>query len=119
MKLLILSLGLWLAAAQGFAAQACCSEMPTPKTAACDSCGSTDRESSSRPDCCTSLEAQKDVDLVALRNTQPEPPVLIELLPVDPSVAPLGTESTDLVLQQASFLAEGPPLYLRNSVLLI
>ena len=118
MKLAILSLGLWLAGAQGFAAEACCSEMPTPK-AACDSCGSTDRESSSRPDCCTSLEAQKDVDLVALRNTQPETPVLIELLPVDPSVAPWGTESTDLVLQQASFLAEGPPLYLRNSVLLI
>lgn len=118
MKVAVLSLGLWLAGAQGFAAQACCSEMPSPK-AACDSCGNTDRESSSRPDCCTSLEAQKDVDLAVPRNTLPENPVVIELLPADPALLAWRPETTDLASQQAACLAEGPPLYLRNSVLLI
>jgi hypothetical protein len=119
MKLAVLSLGLWLAGAQGFAAQACCAEMPSPK-AACDGCGdSSDRDTSPRPDCCTSLEAQKDIDVAIPRNTLPESPVVVELLPVDPAFVAWRPETTDLVAQQAAYLAEGPPLYLRNAVLLI
>jgi hypothetical protein len=118
MKLAVLSLGLWLAGAQAFAAQTCCYEMPSPK-AACDGCGdSSDRDTSSGPDCCTSLESQKDVDVAVPRNTLPENPVVIELLPVDPVFVAWRPEA-DLVAQQAAYLAEGPPLYLRNEVLLI
>jgi hypothetical protein len=119
MKLAVLSLGLWLVGAQGFAAQACCSEIPSPK-AACDDCGeSSDRDTSSRRDCCTSLESQKDVDVAIPRNTLPENPVVIELLSVDPAFFAWRPETTDSVAQQAAYLAEGPPLYLRNEVLRI
>jgi len=118
MKLAILYLGLWLARAQGFADQACCSQMPISKTA-CDGCGRPAKGESSRPDCCTSLEAQKDVDLVVARNSLPEMPVVIELLAIDPAFASWRPESTHLVAQQVVLQAEGPPLYLRNSVLLI
>jgi len=118
MKLAILSLGLWLAGVQGFAAEACCSEMPSPK-AACDGCGdSSDRDTPSRPDCCTSLEAQKDIDVAIPRNTLPENPVVIEFLPVDPALVDRRPE-TDRVAEQAAYQAEGPPLYLRNEVFLI
>lgn len=119
MKLAVLSLGLWLVGAQAFAAQACCSQMPTPKTA-CDSCGDTStRDTSSTPDCCTSLEAQKDLDVFVPRSTLPEKSVVIELLPGGPVFVAWHPETTELVAQQAAFLAEGPSLYLRNSVLLI
>jgi hypothetical protein len=119
MRLAVLSLGLWLAGAQGFAAQACCAQMPSPK-AACDGCGdSSDRDTSSRPDCCTSPESQKDIDVAIPRNTLHENPVVIDLLPIDPAFVAWCPETTDLVAQQAAYLAEGPPLYLRNEVLLI
>lgn len=119
MKLAVLSLGLWLAGAHGFAAEACCSEMPSPK-APCDGCGdSSDRGTSSRPHCCTSLEAQEDVAVAIPRNTLSENPVVIEILPVDPAFVAWRPETTDLVAQQAAYLAERPPLYLRNEVLLI
>jgi len=119
MKLAVLSLGLWLVGAQGFAAQACCLETPNPK-AACGSCGdSSDRDSSPTPDCCMSIEAPKDIDLAFPKTILPENPVVIGLLPLDPAFVGWRPETTDLVVQQAAFLAEGPPLYLRNSVLLI
>jgi hypothetical protein len=119
MKLAVLTLGLWLAAAQGFAAQACCSEMSAPQ-AACDGCGdSSDRGSSSRPDCCSSLEAQKDVELDVPRSTLHDNPVVIDLLPADPGLGTWRPETTEFVVQRAAYLAEGPPLYLRNSVFLI
>lgn len=118
-KTVVLSLGLWLAAAQGFAAQACCGEMPTPR-AACDGCGAPgDRESSPRPDCCTSLEAQKDVDAVVPRNDLPENPIIVALLTEDTSFAPSRPETTDVVAREVSSRAEGPPLYLRYEVFLI
>lgn len=118
MKLAVLSLGLWLAGAQGMAAQACCSPMPVSNSA-CDDCGDpSERDSSSRPDCCTSLEAPKDLERVLARNSFPEPPVLILLLPIDPAAA-WHPETSDQSSRKASLRAEGPPLYLRNSVLLI
>jgi len=118
MKLAVLSLGLWLAGAQGFAAEACCAEMPSPK-AACDGCDdSSDRDTFPKSDCCTSLEAQKDIDVAIPRNTLPENPVVIEFLPVDPALVDRRPE-TDRVAEQAAYQAEGPPLYLRNEVFLI
>ena len=120
MKLVILSLGLWLAGAQGFAAQACCSDMPSPKKASCGSCGGqSERENAPRPDCCTSMEAQKDVAIVVPNNILPENPVPIELLAEIATVNPCQQKATDLVAREASSRAESPPLYLRNSVLLI
>lgn len=119
MKAAILVLGLCLSGAQSFAAQVCCSEMASQKSS-CGNCGdSSRRDAPSRPDCCTSLEAQKDVDVALLRNTLPEPPVAIDLLPVDPSLASWHPVTVDLLLQLSGGLAEGPPLYLRNQVLLI
>ncbi len=120
MKLAILSLGLWLAGAPGFAAQACCSEMPSPKETACDGCGSgSDRDTSPRPDCCTSLEAQKDVELGVLRIETPPTPVVVELLTEDATFTVWRPESADLIAERAASRAEGPPLYLRNEVFLI
>jgi hypothetical protein len=120
MNLAILSLGLWLAGAQGFAAQACCSEMPAPKQAACDGCGSgNDHDTSPRPDCCTSLEAQKDIDVAVPRQEIPQSPVLVELLTEDATFAAWKPESADVIADQAASRAEGPPLYLRNEVFLI
>jgi hypothetical protein len=120
MKVAILSLGLWLSAAQGFAAQACCSETPSPRKAACDGCGNdAGQESFPRPDCCTSLEAQKDVDLSVPRASISQAPVFVELLPEGGAVAPWRPESADRIADQAASRAEGPPLYLRYEVLLI
>jgi hypothetical protein len=93
--------------------------MASPK-AACDGCGNgDDRETSSRPDCCTSLEAQKDVDLAVPRNEVRQTPVVVELLTEDASFAAWRSESADLIAEQAASRAEGPPLYLRNEVFLI
>ena len=118
MKYAILALGLWLAGAQGFAAQACCSEMPSPK-AACDGCGDeSDGKTSSRPDCCTSLEAQKDVDVVITRNDVPQHPIVADLLTEDMSFRPWRPQG-DLVVRAAGSHAEDPPLYLRYEILLI
>ena len=120
MKYVVLALGLWLASAQGFSAQACCSNMPTPEKAACGSCGGeSERDNSPRPDCCTSMEAQKDVDVVVPNNTLPENPVLIEFLVDTAGSAPWQQNTTELIAREASSRAEGPPLYLRYSVLLI
>ena len=118
MKLAILALGLWLAGAQGFAAQACCADMPSPKTA-CDGCGNqATSDTSPRPDCCTSLEAQEDVEAAFPRNDLPERPA-IAFLTEDTSFSPWPADTRDTVVRQASALAEGPPLYLRYEVLLI
>ena len=120
MKYAVLALGLWLASAQGFAAQACCSDMPSPKKATCDNCGGeSERDNSPRPDCCTSMEAQKDVDVVVPNNTLPENPILIEFIPDVAGVIPWQPNTSDLMAREASSRAESPPLYLRNSVLLI
>ena len=120
MNVAILSLGLWLAGAQGFAAQACCSEMPIPTPSACDGCGSgNDRDTSPRPDCCTSLEAQKDVELAVPRQEIPQSPVLVEFLTEEGTFAAWKSESADAIADQAASRAESPPLYLRNEVFLI
>jgi hypothetical protein len=119
MNLAVLALGLWLAGAQGFAAQACCSDMPAPR-AACDGCGDrNDRDTSPRPDCCTSLEAQKDIDLAAPRNEIPQTPVVTEFPTEDETFAPWKPVSADLVADRAASRAESPPLYLRYEVFLI
>lgn len=119
MKLAVLTLGLWLAGAQGFAAQACCSEMPAPK-AACGDCGNqTSPDPSPRPDCCTSLEAQKDVDLAGPRTELNERIVAVEFLTEDTTFAPWRPDASALSAVRAVSLAEDLPLYLRNSVLLI
>lgn len=120
MKFAVLALGLWLVGAQGFAAQACCSDMPSPKKVACGSCGGeSERDNSPRPDCCTSIEAQKDVDVVIPNNTLPDTPVLIELLADIAVIGPLQSDTNDLIAREASSRAESPPLYLRFAVLLI
>ena len=121
MKLAILSLGLWLVGAQGFAAQACCSEMPAPKQSACDGCGSgADRgDTSPRPDCCTSVEAQQDAELASPRTEGFQTPVLVEFVSENGALAPAWPESADLAATDAVSRAEGPPLYLRYEVLLI
>jgi len=119
-KLAVLSLGLWLAGVQGFAAQACCSEMPSPRNTDCHGCGDAgERDTSPRPDCCTSLEAQKDVELVVPRNEVPQTPIVVDLLTEDETFSPWRPESADLIAEQAASRAEGPPLYLRNEVFLI
>jgi hypothetical protein len=120
MRVAVLFLGLWLAGAQGFAAYACCSEMPAPEKSSCDGCGNEgERDTSPRPDCCTSLEAQKDAELAVPRTAIPQTPVLVELLSDDGSFAAWRPESADLIEVQAVSQAEGPPLYLRYQVLLI
>ena len=119
MKLATLVFGLWLAGAPGFSAETCCSQMVSPK-ASCGNCGdSSHGEKSSRPDCCKSLEAQKDVALVVAKADLSEYPVLVTLLSVTPIFSPWHPEATDLVAEQYASLAEGPPLYLRNEVFLI
>lgn len=120
MKYAVLALGLWLTAAQGFAAQACCIDMTYPKKANCGGCGGESEQGNApRPDCCTSIEAQKDVDVVIPNNTIPQNPVLIELLADISGVAPCLPNSTDLIAREASSRAHSPPLYLRYEVLLI
>jgi len=119
LKLAVLALGLWLASAQGFAAIACCAEMDSPK-AACDGCADqSSGKTSPRPDCCTSLEAQDDLDLAVPRSEVPQLPVLVALLSEDVSANPWRPETTDRIVERAAFLAEGPPLFLRYEVLLI
>ena len=119
MKLATLGFGLWLAGASGFSAQTCCSQMVSPR-ASCGNCDdSSHGEKSPRPDCCSSLEAQKDMALVVAKADLSEYPVVITLLPVTPAFAPWHPEATDLVAEQSASLAEGPPLYLRNEVFLI
>lgn len=115
MKPAVLALGLWLAGAQGFAAQACCSEMPSSK-AACDGCG---QGGAPRPDCCTSLESPKDVDLSVPRTEIPQTPVVVEFLTEEATFTAWRAESADLIAERAASRAEGPPLYLRNQVFLI
>ena len=120
MKYAVLALGLWFASAQGFAAQACCSAMPSTNKAGCGSCGGeSDRETSPRPDCCTSMEAQKDVDVVLTSNPLPENPAVVEVLPGTAGIAPWQPNATDRIARQVSFRAQSPPLYLRYKVLLI
>ncbi len=114
-KVAVLLVGLWLTGAQTFAAEVCCSQMPAPK-ATCGECGGSERESSPRPDCCTSLETQKDIDAVIPRHDLPEQPVVF--LTEDTSFSPWRPEATDLVVLRSA-RAEGPPLYLRYEVLLI
>lgn len=114
MRVATLVFGLWLAGAPGFSAQTCCSQMMSPK-ASCGNCG----EKTSLPDCCSSLEAQKDVALVVAKADLSEYPVLITLLSITPAFSPWRPEATDLVAEQSASLAEGPPLYLRNEVFLI
>ena len=120
MKYAVLALGLWIAGAQGFAAQACCSDMPSPKKASCGSCGGeSEQKNMPRPDCCSSMEAQKDVDIVVPNNTLPENPAFTELLADPAGLAPWQPNTSDLIAREASSRAESPPLYLRYEVLLI
>lgn len=119
MKAAILTFGLLLVGAQGFAGQACCLQMPTDK-AACGGCGESSKPAApARPDCCTSLEAPKDVDVATPKYTLPATPIVIDLLPVDPAFAPWHPLVAELVTQLSGHRAEGPPLYLRNRALLI
>lgn len=118
-KLAILSLGLWLVGAQAFAAETCCAAMTAPK-AACDGCGSHPQpESAPRPDCCTSVEAQQDLDLQLPRSEVIPSVVAVELLTEDPAFTLAGIEGADSDEDEAVFQAERPPLYLRDQVLLI
>ena len=94
--------------------------MPSPGKAACDGCGDeAGQESSPRPDCCTFLEAQQDVDLAVPRAPISQAPVFVELLPEGGAFTPCRPESADRIADQAASRAEGPPLYLRYEVLLI
>ena len=119
MKAAILAFVLCLVGAQGFSAQMCCLSMPTQKPA-CGDCGKSSTPATpAQPDCCTSLESQKDIDVAAPSYTLPVTPIVIDLLPVDPAFAPWQPVVTDLLGQLSGSRAEGPPLYLRNQVLLI
>ena len=119
MKAAIVILGLCLSGAQSFSAQVCCAKVVAQKSS-CGNCGDSSLgDAPVRPDCCTSLEAQKDVDLTVPRNTLPEVPVVIDLLPVDSSFAPWSPVAAEWDVQLSNHQAEGPPLYLRNEFLLI
>ncbi len=78
MKWTVLVLGLWLASAQGFAAPICCWDMPSTK-ASCGHCGDqAGSKPAPRPDCCTSLESQKDIDTLVTKHEIPTTPVEID-----------------------------------------
>ena len=118
-KFAILTLGLWLVGSQGIATEMCCSEMPS-RTAACDGCGDhSDGNTSPRPDCCTSLEAQQYIESPIPKNDLPDKPITIDVLTADPIFAPWPAETTEVVALQVAAQAEGPPLYLRYEVFLI
>ena len=119
MKAAILAFGLCLAGAQGFSSQVCCLSRPTEK-ATCGGCGESSKPATpAHPDCCTSLEAQQDIDVAAPKYTLPAAPIVIDLLPIDPAFAPSHPVVAALVAQLSGSRAEDPPLYLRNQVLLI
>ena len=119
MKWTVLVLGLWLASAQGFAAPICCWDMPSTK-ASCGHCGDqAGSKPAPRPDCCTSLESQKDIDTLVTKHEIPTTPVEIDLLPLDTGRVLNTANSTGSIATQAVSTAEGPPLYLRFAVLLI
>jgi len=121
MTVAVISLALWLVAAQAFAAQVCCSEMPSPgRKAACDGCGTEgERESSPRPDCCASFEPQKDIELAVPRTEISQTPIAVDVLSEEGTFAPWHPESADLIADVIASRAESPPLYLRYEVLLI
>ncbi len=119
MKWTVFVLGLWLASAQGFAATVCCSDMPSTKPS-CGQCGDqAGSKPSPRPDCCTSLESQKDIDTSVTKHEVPTTPVIIDLLPLGTGRVLNTANSTGSIATQAVCTAEGPPLYLRVAVLLI
>lgn len=116
MKLALLTLGLWLAGAQGFAASICCSDMPAPN----NSCGDrSTRESPPQPSCCTTLEVQKDVIATTPRSDAPKAPGMDALLSEDTTYDPIRTLSSNLGFSRTSSVKEDLPLYLRYEVLLI
>lgn len=119
MKWAVLALGLWLASAQGFASSACCWNMPSTK-ASCGHCGDqAGNKPAPRPDCCTSLESQKDIDTSVTKHEIPSTPVTVDLLPLNTGSVHNTASSISSIATQAVCTAEGPPLYLRFAVLLI
>ena len=119
MKAAILAFGLCLAGAQGLSAQVCCLNKPTQKSS-CGDCGESSKPATpAQPDCCTSLDAPKDIDVATPEYTLPVAPIVIDLVPVDPAFAPSHPVVAALVAQLSDSRAGGPPLYLRNRVLLI
>jgi hypothetical protein len=119
MKVAVFAFGVWLSSAPAFAFQPCCSGMPAPK-AACGGCGDqNESDSSSRPNCCSSLDAPKDIDITVPRSDVSQTCVATELLAEVDGPAFQSPESADLIANQAASRAEGPPLYLRYLVLLI
>ena len=119
MKWAVFVLGLWLASAQGFAAPVCCGDMPSTK-ASCGHCGDqAGSKPAPRPDCCTSLESQKDIDTSVTKHEIPTTPVVVDLLPLNTGNVHKTASSTGSIATQAVCIAEGPPLYLRFAVLLI
>lgn len=114
MKSAILALGLWLIGAQGVVAQACLPDAATAK-ADCAACNGHDGADTS---CCISVRVQDDVDAAVPKTDLPEKPIALEFASVDP-LTTSRPEADDAVVRQAALRAEGPPLYLRNSVLLI
>lgn len=91
-----------------------------PAKSDCQGCGDTsNRPGSSRPDCCTTLEVQKDIGLPIAKSTAPESPVILELLPLNFTFVPGQATRTKLEIVPPGLLADGPPLYLRYGILLI
>jgi hypothetical protein len=119
MKYAVLAFGVWLSSAPAFSSQPCCSGKPAPK-AACGGCGDqNESDSSSRPNCCSFLDAPTDIDITVPRSDVPQTFVVTEQLSQVDAPASRSLESADLIAIQAASRAEGPPLYLRYLVLLI
>ena len=119
MKHAVLALGFWLSSAPAFASQPCCSGMPSPKAACGGCCDQKESDSSPQPDCCSSFEAPKDIDITVPRTAALQTFVATELLSEAGIPAFCSFESADLIAAEAASRAEGPPLYLRYLVLLI
>ena len=80
LKFAVLTCGLWLGVAPGFAVPACCSGMPSPKSG-CGTCGDpSESDTSSRPDCCAPQTDKKDIDAAFPRNEIPRSVVSVEFL---------------------------------------
>ncbi len=119
MRFATILLVLSLVGSQTALAEPCC--LPQlKKSTPCGGCGDSSPERSSpRPDCCTSVEASKDVEYVTptdgVTDTFPATPVLV-------AIPELGIQSHPDIRtasHEAGLPEEGPPLYLHNSVLLI
>lgn len=114
MKVAVLAFGLWLAGAPGFVIQTCLPDVGSQKT----DCGACDGQAGGDSSCCVTVKAQQDSDAAVPKNDLPEKPTPVDFVTVETGTTSW-TGATDDVVRLAAIRAEGPPLFLRNEVLLI